>query len=292
MFLSSNLKCFIVLAKEKSLKKASEILFVTSSPISRRIKILEDELGFKLFSRTDHDFVLTKKGLELYEKIMPHYEKMTELEDYFSQKRTNVNIRRGLMLGVENLNPFLFNLLVKTRKKTESVSYCSCDTRTSVESLLSGEIHGIISHREINDGGIMSMSFFSESACYLYSRKLPDYQLCDIKNIPVIIPTNGFNELYVKNAHAKILTICPTAQVIIVNDISDYMSLIANGEAVGLISESMVSFYQNKISNFSELNHRVENVFPELKTYIYYLKEREFSLKYAIDTAESVNVNA
>lgn len=87
MFLSSNLKCFIVLAKEKSLKKASEILFVTSSPISRRIKILEDELGFKLFSRTDHDFTLTKKGLELYEKIMPHYDKMTELEDYFSQKK-------------------------------------------------------------------------------------------------------------------------------------------------------------------------------------------------------------
>ncbi|MEI2263970.1 LysR substrate-binding domain-containing protein [Erwinia sp. CGal63] len=223
---------------------------------------------------------------------MPHYDKMTELEDYFSQKRTNLNIRRGLMIGVENLNPFLFNLLVKTRKKTESVSYCACDTKTSVESLLSGEIHGVISHREISHNGIMSMSFFSESACYLYSKTLPEYQLSDLKNMPIIIPTNGFHEHYVKNAHTRILTICPTAQVIIVDDIHNYMSLIANGEAVGLISESMVAFYKNKITNFSELNHRVEKLFPELKTYIYYLKEREFSLKYALDTVEGAQVNA
>ncbi|WP_380178997.1 LysR family transcriptional regulator [Kalamiella sp. sgz302252] len=292
MFLSSNLKCFIVLAKEKSLKKASEILFVTSSPISRRIKILEDELGFKLFSRTDHDFTLTKKGLELYEKIMPHYDKMTELEDYFSQKKTNVNIRRSLMIGVENLNPFLFSLLVKTRKKTESVSYCSCNTKTSVESLLSGEIHGVISHREINDNGVMAMDFFSEPACYLYAKKFPQYQLSDLKNTPIIIPTNGFYEDYVKNAHAKILTICPTAQVIIVDDIHDYLTLIASGEAVGLISESMVSFYQNKTDIFNELSCRVEAFFPELKTYIYYLKEREITLKYALEAIDNTQANA
>jgi len=292
MFLSSNLKCFIVLAKEKSLKKASEILFVTSSPISRRIKILEDELGFKLFSRTDHDFTLTKKGLELYEKVMPYYNKMSELEDYFSQRRTNLNIRRGLMIGVENLNPFLFNLLVKTRKKTESVSYCSCHTSNSVESLLSGEIHGIISHREISDNGILSMSFFSEAACYLYSKKISDYNLCEMKNVPVIIPNNGFYEHYVKNAHAKILTVCPTAQVIIVDDIADYLSLIDNGEAVGLISESMVDFYKNKFDFFNSLSYKVDSLFPELKTYIYYLKEREVSLKYALETVDEVKAIA
>lgn len=81
----------------------------------------------------------------------------------------------------------------------------------------------------------------------------------------MIIPTNGFYEHYVKNAHAKILTMCPTAQVIIVDDIYDYISLIANGEAVGLISESMVSFYQSKISNFSELSYRSKSYSRSLK---------------------------
>lgn len=290
MFLSSNLKCFIVLAREKSLKKASEILFVTSSPISRRIKILEDELGFKLFSRNDHDFTLTRKGLEFYEKIVPHYVKMVELEDYFSHKKTNVNIKRSLMIGVENLNPFLFSLLVKSKKKTESVSYCSCGVKDSIESLLSGEIHGIISHREIDEHGIMSMEFFSESACYLFSNKFSNYRVVDNKNVPIIIPNNGFYESYIKNAHTRILTVCPTAQVIIVDDIYDYLSLISSGEAVGLISESMVSFYKNKINNFNEISYRTESAFPELKTYIYYLKERESSVKYAINNSNESHV--
>lgn len=62
MFVSSNLKCFIVLAREKSLKKASEILFVTSSPISRRIKLFEDELGYKLFRAPTMILPSPKKG--------------------------------------------------------------------------------------------------------------------------------------------------------------------------------------------------------------------------------------
>lgn len=290
MFLSSNLKCFIVLAREKSLKKASEILFVTSSPISRRIKILEDELGFKLFSRNDHDFTLTRKGLDFYEKIVPCYSEMAELEDYFSRKKMHVNIKRSLMIGVENLNPFLFNLLVKRKKKTESVSYCSCGVKKSIELLLSGEIHGIISHRQIAENGIMSMEFFSESACFLFSKKFSNYKIVENKNVPVIIPNNGFYESYIKNAHSKILTLCPTAQVIIVDDIFDYISLISNGEAVGLISQSMVSFYKNKINNFNEINYRTEPAFPELKTYIYYLKERENSVKYAINSNNESHV--
>lgn len=87
MFVSSNLRCFIAIAREKSLKKASETLYVTASPISRRIKIFEDEIGYKLFTRKDKDFTLTIKGKELYDKIIPYYIKILELEEYFSRRK-------------------------------------------------------------------------------------------------------------------------------------------------------------------------------------------------------------
>lgn len=279
MFVSSNLKCFIVLAKEKSLKKASEILFVTSSPISRRIKLFEDELGYKLFSRTDHDFTLTKKGLELYEKIMPHYMKISEIEPSFSQKTNSLNLKRSLMIGVENLNHFLFNILIKKRKKTESVSYCSSDATNSLESLLSGEIQAVISHREITENGLSSMEFYSEPVCYLLAKGIERYQISDMKKIPIIIPRNGFHEHYIKTAHMKILTACPAAQVIIVDDIDNYLFLISSGDAVGLISESMVSFYKNKHCLNTDFNYSIDRSFPELKTYVYCLKECEKNLR-------------
>lgn len=284
MFISSNLKCFIVLAREKSLKKASEILFITSSPISRRIKLFEDELGYKLFSRTDHDFTLTSKGLELYEKIMPYYVKISEIEASFSQKKNNLNIKRSLMIGVENLNHFLFNILIKKKKKTESVSYCSSDAANSLQSLLSGEIHAVISHRDITENGIVAMEFYSEPVCYLLAKDVERYQVSDMKKIPIIISRNGFHEHYIKTAHMKILTACPNAQVIIVDDIDNYLFLIKSGDAVGLMSESMVMFYKNKHAFNAQLNHTVERSFPELKTYIYCLKEYEKNLKSAIDS--------
>ncbi|EOS96675.1 LysR family transcriptional regulator [Erwinia tracheiphila] len=284
MFVSSNLKCFIVLAREKSLKKASEILFVTSSPISRRIKLFEDELGYKLFSRSDHDFTLTKKGLELYEKIMPYYMKISEIEASFSQKNNSLSIKRSLMIGVENLNHFLFNILIKKRKKTESISYCSSDASRSLDSLLSGEVQAVISHREIDENGITAMEFYSEPVCYLQANSTERYKVSDMKKIPIIIPRNGFHEHYIKTAHMKILNACPNAQVVIVDDIDNYLFLIKSGDAIGLMSESMVLFYKNKNCFNSELNYTIEHSFPALKTYIYCLKECEKNLKMAMDS--------
>ncbi|EXU74648.1 hypothetical protein [Erwinia mallotivora] len=205
--------------------------------------------------------------------------KISEIEASFSQKTNSLNLKRSLMIGVENLNHFLFNILIKKRKKTESVSYCSSDATNSLESLLSGEIQAVISHREITENGLSSMEFYSEPVCYLLAKGIERYQISDMKKIPIIIPRNGFHEHYIKTAHMKILTACPAAQVIIVDDIDNYLFLISSGDAVGLISESMVSFYKNKHCLNTDFNYSIDRSFPELKTYIYCLKECEKNLR-------------
>lgn len=58
------LESFCVVAEYKSFQKASEILQVTQSGITRRIQKLEGELGVKLFHRTPQSVVLTKQGQE------------------------------------------------------------------------------------------------------------------------------------------------------------------------------------------------------------------------------------
>ncbi|AHF79237.1 Transcriptional regulator, LysR family (plasmid) [Sodalis praecaptivus] len=279
MFFSSNLKCFIVLAREKSLKKASETLFVTSSPISRRIKIFEEQLGYKLFHRTEHNFTLTKKGRELYEKIIPYYAKISELEEIFSQKNNRLIIKKSIMIGVENINPFMFDLLINNRKNIESISYCSSDACNSFESLCSGEIQAVISHREMSESNIISTEFYSEPICYLMAKGIAYTQLGDMKSLPIIIPKNGFHDSYIKIAHRKIITLSSTIQVIIVDDVENYLFLIENGDAVGLMSESMASFYKKKHSLCGEVDYNIDPSFPKLKAYIYCLKEQEEILK-------------
>ncbi len=72
------LRYFLAVAREKSILKASEALFVTQPNLSRQMKHLEEELGGQLFIRGSRKITLTEAGellkrraeeiLELYQK--------------------------------------------------------------------------------------------------------------------------------------------------------------------------------------------------------------------------------
>lgn len=56
------LHSFIVVAREKSISKASQLLHVTQPTLSTRIRKLEEELGFELLDRTWEGVSLTNQG--------------------------------------------------------------------------------------------------------------------------------------------------------------------------------------------------------------------------------------
>ncbi|MDC9590854.1 LysR family transcriptional regulator [Xenorhabdus sp. XENO-10] len=87
MFLSRELANFIVVAKNKSINKATEELFITQSPISRSLKKLEFSLGVKLFVRKSQGLALTEEGECLYNKVSLIYEQLKNIEkDYKNHK--------------------------------------------------------------------------------------------------------------------------------------------------------------------------------------------------------------
>lgn len=59
------LQYFLIVAREKSISKAAEVLHMTQPPLSRQMKELEDELEKKLFVRGNRRITLTKEGLLL-----------------------------------------------------------------------------------------------------------------------------------------------------------------------------------------------------------------------------------
>jgi DNA-binding transcriptional LysR family regulator len=62
-------KTFYIVAKEGSITKASEILFITQPAVSRAIRQLEEKSGCSLFFRTPKGVKLTKEGQVLYKYI-------------------------------------------------------------------------------------------------------------------------------------------------------------------------------------------------------------------------------
>lgn len=64
----SQINYFLAVAREKSISKASEALFVSQPAVSKQIALLESELGCKLFERHTRGLELTASG-KAFEKL-------------------------------------------------------------------------------------------------------------------------------------------------------------------------------------------------------------------------------
>lgn len=59
------LRYFLMTAREENITKAAALLHITQPTLSRQLMQLEDELGVKLFSRSNHNIKLTEDGMLL-----------------------------------------------------------------------------------------------------------------------------------------------------------------------------------------------------------------------------------
>ena len=59
------LNYFLMVSQEENITKAAQLLHVTQPTLSRQLMQLENELGVKLFERSNHSIVLTSDGLLL-----------------------------------------------------------------------------------------------------------------------------------------------------------------------------------------------------------------------------------
>ena len=59
------LNYFLAIAREENFTKAAQQLHVTQPTLSRQIAQLEEELGVKLFVRSNHNIILTEDGMRL-----------------------------------------------------------------------------------------------------------------------------------------------------------------------------------------------------------------------------------
>lgn len=57
------LNYFLMVAREENITKAAQFLHITQPTLSRQLQQLEDELGVKLFRRSNHSIYLTSEGL-------------------------------------------------------------------------------------------------------------------------------------------------------------------------------------------------------------------------------------
>lgn len=122
MFISKKIKYFMMVARELSIKSASEKLFLSAPPVSKGISDLEQFLGYDLFTRDKRKIKLTKKGEALYSSMKPIISDLEGLEFLYKSIRP-----KSITLGLDGfyfheLNEMLSQVYTLSKKQVNAVS--------------------------------------------------------------------------------------------------------------------------------------------------------------------------
>lgn len=80
------LKYFLMVVREENITRAAQLLHITQPTLSRQMMQLEDELGTKLFKRSNHKIYLTEDGMLLKSRAQNIVELAERTEREFAQK--------------------------------------------------------------------------------------------------------------------------------------------------------------------------------------------------------------
>ena len=137
-----DLKYIVSLSREQNFAKAAEKSFISQPAMSMQIKKLEDELGVKIFERSQKKFLITKVGEEIIEKakkILGEVDAMKNLaadsKDIFSG-----NLKIG---AFPTLSSYFFPKVVKKiSKKFSKLKLLLIEEKTEIllNKLQNGEI--------------------------------------------------------------------------------------------------------------------------------------------------------
>lgn len=117
------LRYFLTLAREESISRAADALYITQPTLSRQLAELEEELGVRLFERGKRKITLTEEGVLLRRRA----EEMTELADKTERELRKSSEQIAGVVSIGAAETVAAELLVRAvdslRKKYPEVTF-------------------------------------------------------------------------------------------------------------------------------------------------------------------------
>ena len=114
---------FLAVAREENFTRAAEQLHVTQPTLSRQIVDLEEELGVKLFTRSNHNIVLTQDGMLLKRRAQELISLADKTKRDFLFKEENLEGSISIGSGEFLSTSILCDCIAAFRKKYPLVRY-------------------------------------------------------------------------------------------------------------------------------------------------------------------------
>lgn len=117
------LNYFLAIAREENFTKAARQLHITQPTLSRQIADLEQELGVKLFIRSNHNIVLTEDGMILKRRAQEILSLADKAKRDFLQKDEALSGTISIGSGEFRSTEYLAKIIAAFRKKYPNVTY-------------------------------------------------------------------------------------------------------------------------------------------------------------------------
>jgi DNA-binding transcriptional LysR family regulator len=195
-----HLRCIISVAKNKSISKASQELFISQPALSKTLEKIETQLGTPLFLRTTYGMELTPIGKE----VLPMAQSMLKsIENHLDIIHSIVNARKSYITITFEYS-FLMHFIpidLSLRSGEYSVDFTISDGVKELQDQLREGMTDIgFCHRQtLESPDLNYIPIISESLFVLMNRGHPlstfsELHISDLKGVPQLCPTvNGSN---------------------------------------------------------------------------------------------------
>ena len=192
------LKSFLTIAHEKNLTRAAETLHLSQSALSSQIKLLEEELGVPLFSRTSRGMTITDQGRIL----MTHAQDVLEAAGQLQQRAEAMS--RGITATVSiglNTDPGFLRISATNQRLTllyndTNISFHLCQSSDTPQKLRHGQIDLGFFYGESQDTDIESVVIKQVRTCVVipnkFNKKGKDLDWTEVAELPWIWVDNNF----------------------------------------------------------------------------------------------------
>lgn len=159
---SHDLRIFKHVAELQSISKAAELLGYVQPNISQRIKVLEEELDAKLFTRTNRGVTLTDEGKVLLEYTYHILLLMEEAKSKINPNKWRESLSIGAPQTISAIKiPQLFSSFLKEHKNIDIK--IKTDTKRKLQEMLSyGELDGLFQTGTYNHSQFESVYSYFE----------------------------------------------------------------------------------------------------------------------------------
>lgn len=117
------LNYFLAVAREENITRASQTLHISQPALSRQMMQLEEELGVKLFVRSNHNIVLTEEGLLLKRRAQEMLSLAEKTKRDFLQKETELTGEIAVGSGEFLSTGELARIMVAFRRENPLVKF-------------------------------------------------------------------------------------------------------------------------------------------------------------------------